>query len=70
MGLYKIEDQYALHANLPGVDPGTVHVYIDDSTLTAHRTALSEEEVSWLASKRIAGKYRRQLSTSDDTDAE
>ena len=47
-------------------------VHIDGSTLTltAHRTALSEEGVSWLASERFAGTYRRQLSISDDIDAE
>ncbi|CAN5241712.1 Hsp20/alpha crystallin family protein [soil metagenome] len=72
MDLYKVEDQYVLHADLPGVDPGSVDVRIDGSTLTltAHRTALSEEGVSWLASERFAGTYKRQLSISDDIDAE
>jgi len=72
MDLYKVEDQYVLHADLPGVDPGSVDVHIDGSTLTltAHRTAHSEEGVSWLASERFAGTYKRQLSISDDIDAE
>ena len=72
MDLYKVEDQYVLHADLPGVDPGSVDVRIDGSTLTltAHRTALSEEGVSWLASERFAGTYKRQLSISDDIDSE
>ncbi len=41
MDLYKVEDLYVLHADLPGVDPGSVDVHIDGSTLTltAHRTA-------------------------------
>ena len=50
---------------------GTIEA-IDGSTLTltAHRTALSEEGVSWLASERFAGTYKRQLSISDDIDAQ
>ncbi|MDV8071260.1 Hsp20/alpha crystallin family protein [Rhodococcus sp. IEGM 1366] len=72
MDLYKVDDQYVLHADLPGVDPGSVDVHIDGSTLTltAHRSALSEEGVNWLASERFAGTYRRQLSISEDIDAE
>ena len=60
MDLYKVEDLYVLHADLPGVDPGSVDVRIDGSTLTltAHRTALSEEGVSWLASERFAGNIQ------------
>ena len=37
----------SLHADLPGVDPGSVDVQVDGSTLTltAHRSAISEEGV-------------------------
>ena len=72
MDLYKVDDHYVLHADLPGVDPGSVDVQVDGSTLTltAHRTAHSEEGVSWLASERFVGTYKRQLSISDDIDAE
>ena len=38
--------------------------------MTAHRSALSEDGVTWLASERFTGTYRRQLSISEDIDSE
>jgi len=71
MDLCKIDDHYVLTADLPGVDPGSVDVNVDNGTLTisAHRTARSEESVQWLASERFFGKYRRQLSLGEGIDA-
>ncbi len=71
MDLYKVDDNYVVHADLPGVDPGSVDVLVNGSTLTltAHRSAHSEDGVSWLASERFTGTYRRQLSISDDIDS-
>jgi HSP20 family protein len=71
MDLCKIDDHYLLTADLPGVDPGSVDANVDNGTLTisAHRTARSEESVQWLASERFFGKYRRQLSLGEGIDA-
>jgi HSP20 family protein len=71
MDLCKIDDHYVLTADLPGVDPGSVDVNVDNGTLTisAHRTARSDESVQWLASERFFGKYRRQLSLGEGVDA-
>jgi HSP20 family protein len=71
MDLCKIDDHYVLTADLPGVDPGSVDVNVDNGTLTisAHRTARSDESVHWLASERFFGKYRRQLSLGEGIDA-
>ena len=43
MDLCKIDDHYVLTADLPGVDPGSVDVDVDNGNLTisAHRTARS-----------------------------
>jgi HSP20 family protein len=71
MDLCKVEDHYLLTADLPGVDPGSVDVNVDNGTLTisAHRTARSEDSVKWLASERFFGTYRRQLSLGEGIDA-
>jgi HSP20 family protein len=71
MDLCKIDDHYVLTADLPGVDPGSVDVNVDNGTLTisAHRTARSDESVQWLASERFFGKYQRQLSLGEGIDA-
>ncbi|MCV7280720.1 Hsp20/alpha crystallin family protein [Mycolicibacterium flavescens] len=71
MDLCKVDDHYLLTADLPGVDPGSVDVNVDNGTLTisAHRTARSEESVQWLANERFFGTYRRQLALGDGIDA-
>ncbi len=53
MDLYRVDDHYVLHADLPGVDPGSVDVDVENGTLTltAHRSAPSAEHVQWLASE-------------------
>ena len=71
MDLYKVEDHYVLTADLPGVDPGSVDVSVDNGTLTltAHRTSKPGESVQWLANERFFGTYRRQLSLGEGIDS-
>ncbi len=71
MDLCKIDDHYLLTADLPGIDPGSVDVDVDNGTLTisARRTARSDEGVQWLANERFFGTYRRQLSLGEGVDA-
>jgi HSP20 family protein len=70
--LYRVEDHYVLHADLPGMDPGSIDVNVDRGvlTLTAHRTPPPENDVQWLTSERFAGVYRRQISLGDDIDTD
>ena len=70
MDLYKVDDHYVLTADLPGVDPGSVDVTVDNGTLTltAHRSARSEDSVQWLTSERFFGTYRRQLALGEGVD--
>ncbi len=72
MDLYRSGDHYVLHADLPGVDPGSVDVSVDNGTLTirAQRSARTEDGVEWLASERFTGSYLRQLSLGDGIDAD
>jgi HSP20 family protein len=64
MDLYRSGDHYVLHVDLPGVDPGTIDVNIEDRTLTirAQRTARTEQDVQWLVNERPSGTYARQLT--------
>ena len=70
MDLCKIDDHYVLTADLPGVDPGSVDVTVDNGMLTisAHRTARSDDSAQWLANERFFGSYRRQLSLGEGID--
>ena len=64
MDLYRSGDHYVLHVDLPGADPGSIDVNVDDRTLTirAQRTARTEDGVQWLAKERPVGTYARQLT--------
>ena len=72
MDLYRSGDHYVLHADLPGVDPGSVDVGVENGTLTikAQRSERTEDGVQWIASERFAGTYLRQVSLSDDIDTD
>jgi HSP20 family protein len=72
MDLYRSGDRYVLEADLPGVDPGSVDINVDNGTLTirAERSPRAEESVQWIASERFTGSYMRQLSLGDGVDAE
>lgn len=72
MDLFKAGDHYVLNADLPGVDPGSIDVNVDNGTLTlrAQRSLPSEEGVQWIASERFAGSFMRQLSLGDGIDAD
>jgi HSP20 family protein len=64
MDLYRSGDHYVLHVDLPGADPGTIDVNVEDRILTirAQRSARTEQDVQWLAKERPAGTYARQLT--------
>lgn len=64
LDLYRTGDHYVLHVDLPGVDPGSIDVNVEDRTLTirAERTGHTEGEVHWLTRERPFGTYVRQLT--------
>jgi HSP20 family protein len=70
MDLYRSGDHYVLHADLPGVDPGSVDLNVDGGVLTirAQRTSRSEEGVQWISSERFTGTFQRQLSLGEGID--
>lgn len=72
MDLYRSGDHYVLHADLPGVDPGSVDVDVENGTLTikAQRSERTEEGVQWISSERFTGTYLRQLALGEGIDAE
>jgi len=72
MDLYKSGETYVLHADLPGVDPGSVDVNVDNGTLTikAERSLPAEQGVEWITSERFTGTYMRQLALGEGIDAD
>ncbi|MCH5641042.1 MULTISPECIES: Hsp20/alpha crystallin family protein [unclassified Gordonia (in: high G+C Gram-positive bacteria)] len=68
--VYKVDDHYSLVADLPGADPGSIDLDVDNGvlTLSAHRSAPTDDGVQWLASERFSGTYRRQVTLGDGVD--
>lgn len=70
--LYRDGDRYILHADMPGVDPGSIDVDVDGAQLSirAQRTEDTREGVRWLARERGAGMFLRQFTLGDGVDAD
>jgi len=64
MDLYRSGDHYVALIDLPGADPGSIDVNVEDRTLTirAERSGRSDNDVQWLAKERPTGTYARQLT--------
>ncbi|GHH70630.1 Hsp20/alpha crystallin family protein [Promicromonospora soli] len=64
MDLFRTGDHYVLSMDLPGVDPGTIDVSVEDRTLTvrAERTQRSDTDAQWLVRERPTGTFARQLT--------
>jgi len=64
MDLFRTGDHYVLSMDLPGVDPGTIDVSVEDRTLTvrAERTQRSDPDAQWLIRERPTGTFARQLT--------
>lgn len=72
MDLYRSGDHYVVHADLPGVDPGSIDVRVDRGVLTirAERSGRSDSAVDWATSERFTGSFMRQVSLGDGVDAD
>ncbi len=64
MDLYRDGDEFVARVDLPGVDPASIDVDVDDRTLTvrAQRSAEATDEQKWLVRERPAGTFARQLT--------
>lgn len=70
--LFRDGDDYVLHADLPGTDPGSIDIDLDGSQLSirAQRTADSREGVRWLTRERPDGAFLRQFTLGDGVDVD
>lgn len=64
MDLYREGDVFVAKIDLPGVDPASIDVDVDDRTLTvrAQRNAEITDEQKWLVRERPTGTFARQLT--------
>lgn len=64
MDLFRDGDVFVARIDLPGVDPASIDVDVDDRTLTvrAQRNVETTDEQKWLVRERPAGTFARQLT--------
>ena len=64
MDLYRTGDHYVIRVDLPGADPGSIDVNVDDRMLTirGQRTTTDQTNVQWLAQERPSGTFARQIA--------
>jgi len=73
MDVYRAGDgSYHVEADLPGVDPGSVEVTVEQSTLTirGERSPHYGESDQVIVAERPQGSFTRQLSLGEGVDAE
>lgn len=70
MDAYREGDHFVVHFDLPGVDPDSLDVTVEDNVLnvTASRSWERNEEREWIASERYQGTLQRQLFLGDTLD--
>jgi HSP20 family protein len=64
MDLYRSGETFIAKIDLPGVDPASIDVDVEDRTLTirAERRDEAAEAIQWLSHERPAGTFARQLT--------
>lgn len=72
MDLHRAGDHFVAEFDLPGVDPGSIDIDIDDRTLTVRAERKSEathQDAQWLVRERVSGTVARQLSLGPGIDS-
>lgn len=64
LDLYRDGDKFVAKVDLPGVDPASIDINVEDRTLTisAEREAEGKDGVQWLTRERPSGTFARQLT--------
>jgi len=73
LDLVRDHDHWQLKCDLPGVDPGSIDISVEDRILTirAQRSAQSEKKAAdWLIQERSTGVFARQLTLGPNVDVE
>lgn len=73
MDLYREGDQFIVKMDLPGVDPESIDIDVDDRTLTVRAERSTSHEVKgennqWVSRERSYGSYARQLTLGTGLD--
>jgi HSP20 family protein len=72
MDAYRRGDEFIVHLDLPGVDPGSIDITVESGTLsvTAERRFEQEDEDEIIVNERPQGRFNRDLRFGSAIDVE
>ena len=72
MDAYRSGDQFVIHLDIPGVDPSSIDLTVEDNVLTvsAERSWQSDEGQQIVVTERPYGRFSRQLFLGEGLDAD
>lgn len=72
MDAYRDGDHLVVHLDLPGIDPGSVDVTVEQNVVTveAERSWPVDDRTQVIVAERPQGKFRRQLLLGESLDTE
>jgi HSP20 family protein len=70
MDAYRNGDRFVVHLDVPGIEPGSLDVTVDQNvlTVTAQRSWQPPETHQVIAAERPTGSFQRQVYLSDGLD--
>jgi HSP20 family protein len=66
-------DKYVLHADVPGVDPATIEITLEQGVLTlagSREKTVEQKDVDSRRIERITGRFLRRFTLPESVDAE
>jgi HSP20 family protein len=70
MDAYRRDDWFYLHFDLPGVDPNSIDVTVEQSVLTVHASRAAIEATELIVAERPTGTFTRQIFLGDTLDVD
>jgi HSP20 family protein len=69
---YRTGDEFVIHFDLPGVDPGSIDLTVEKNVLTVHaeRQRQVGDDVELVVGERPQGSFSRQLFLGDTLDSD
>lgn len=61
MDAYRKDDRFYVKFDLPGIDPDSLNVTVEQNVLTIEARRASEENVEWTVAERPTGSFTRQV---------
>jgi HSP20 family protein len=72
MDAYRRGEDFFVHLDVPGVDPGSIELSTEQNVLTvkARRTWQRQDADEWIVAERLEGEYARQLFLGEGLDVD